>query len=449
MPYYHHSYDNDEPIFASLRHEVMANWIEKNWMPKYPETNWVMVGTDKVCLNPKNLEMFSGDVVLKSGYRFEGRKSTGHAILPFIMQHDHQGKIDETTGSYIYSFTLGAVDTVDVLVLSVYFSDGWHQVCMACVPEEFLNVWADFLTTCRRLAYPEQSVMVIGGNQRNFEPRVSWDEIILENELKQTILNEVENFYTRGVKIYQRLNLNPFRKILLAGVPGTGKTMLCNALAKWAIEQGYQAIYVSSADPNGAQFWKIQQALYTAVNSQKPALILLEELDAYLNAHEKALILNVLDGSESFANKQGTLLIATTNYPEAIDERVLKRPGRLDRIYIIPPIKDAELAERMLKHYLGDLWKEEHAAIAPKLIDYPGAFIREVAVFALTQLVDLEADELTLKVLENSFERLKAQIDARDEFIITQKKQDETDDEENTEEASTEKVEAKPDNGKV
>jgi SpoVK/Ycf46/Vps4 family AAA+-type ATPase len=121
------------------------------------------------------------------------------------------------------------------------------------------------------------------------------------------------------VSVYKRLNLNPFRKILLAGVPGTGKTMLCNALAQWALDQGYLAIYVSSADANGAQFWKIQQALHTAVTSQKPALILLEEIDAYLNSREKALILNVLDGAESFDNPQGTLLIATTNYPEAID----------------------------------------------------------------------------------------------------------------------------------
>ena len=33
-------------------------------------------------------------------------------------------------------------------------------------------------------------------------------------------------------------------------------------------------------------------------------------------------------------NSHGTLLIATTNYPDAIDERVMKRPGRLDRILL-------------------------------------------------------------------------------------------------------------------
>ena len=54
---------------------------------------------------------------------------------------------------------------------------------------------------------------------------------------------------------------------------------------------------------------------------------------------EKALVLNVLDGAEAKENAQGTMLIATTNYPEAIDERVLKRPGRLDRVFIVPEVR--------------------------------------------------------------------------------------------------------------
>src|SRR5262249_22462402 len=152
--------------------------------------------------------------------------------------------------------------------------------------------------------------------------------------LKTEIMDDISSFFTKGVQVYRRLNLKPFRKLLLAGVPGTGKTMLCSALAKWALQQGYLVIYVSSAqkrqgEASGANFEKIQEALHIASNSRYPTLILLEELDAYLHAEEKALILNVLDGSESTIGDKGTLLISTTNYPEAIDERVLKRPGRL------------------------------------------------------------------------------------------------------------------------
>jgi SpoVK/Ycf46/Vps4 family AAA+-type ATPase len=145
--------------------------------------------------------------------------------------------------------------------------------------------------------------------------------------------------------------------------------------------------------------------------------VILEELDAYLHKHEKALVLNVLDGSESFINERGTLLIATTNYPEAIDERILKRPGRLDRIFIIPETRDVNDAEKMLRQYLGGMWQDNHRELVSDLVGYPGAFIREVAVYALTQVAYDDGTELPLQLLSDSFKRLKEQIDARDDFL--------------------------------
>jgi SpoVK/Ycf46/Vps4 family AAA+-type ATPase len=252
---------------------------------------------------------------------------------------------------------------------------------------------------------------------------VDWNEVVLPPRLKSDILEDVRSFFAKGVGIYKRLNLKPFRKLLLAGVPGTGKTMLCSALARWALDQGYVVIYVSSAqrgqnDPYGSTFAKIEHALMVAASSVHPAMILLEELDAYLHEDEKALILNVLDGNESVINQHGTLLIATTNYPEAIDERILKRPGRLDRIFIIPETRDPVDAEKMLRQYLGPMWQDAHRALVPSLLGYPGAFIREVAVHALTQVAYDDLSELSLELLEQSFTGLKEQLDARDDFLI-------------------------------
>jgi SpoVK/Ycf46/Vps4 family AAA+-type ATPase len=129
------------------------------------------------------------------------------------------------------------------------------------------------------------------------------------------------------------------------------------------------------------------------------------------------MVLNVLDGSESSNNDKGTLLIATTNYPEAIDERVLKRPGRLDRIFIIPETRTEADAETMLKRYLGAVWDESHRTIVPELIGYPGAFIREVAIYALTQMAYDDLTELPFEMLDKSFRGLKEQIEARDDFL--------------------------------
>src|SRR5690606_24141476 len=134
-------------------------------------------------------------------------------------------------------------------------------------------------------------------------------------------MHDIEAFFAEGVSIYRQLKLAPFRKLLLAGVPGTGKTMLCSALAKLAIAQGRIVVYVSGSDRDGASFEKIQRAFQAATASQYPTLLIVEELDAYLQSDDKSRILNVLDGVESPNNPQGSLLLATTNYPEAIDER--------------------------------------------------------------------------------------------------------------------------------
>ena len=266
-------------------------------------------------------------------------------------------------------------------------------------------------------------VMVIGGREDAFDSEVDWEDVVLPAALKNELFDDVKGFFTKGVDVYRRMKLKPFRKLLLAGVPGTGKTMLCAALAKWGLEQHYLVIYVSSSgrwrrnDGDGASFEKIDHALNVAAKSEVPTLLIVEELDIYLRPEHKALILNVLDGSEAPLNQAGTLLIATTNYPEAIDERVLKRPGRLDRIFIIPETRAPEDAEKMLRAYLGEMWQDSHLAIVPRLIGYPGAFIREVAVYALTQVAYVGGETLSLEVLENSFKRLKEQIDSRDDFL--------------------------------
>ena len=411
------NFDGDDTT-ATLKTDRMAQWISTNWIPQAPDTDWVMVGVRDVVLEQQALKHFADNNELEEGILFLGRESLDEGIVPFVMQHTRKGDLDESTGTYVYHFEMPDGEAVDVLVVSAYYSDSWYQVSMACVPQGFLAHWAEFVSVCSRFAYPEAKVMVIGGNTHSYEATVDWESIILPDDLKETLLNDVKSFFKRGVDVYKNLNLNPFRKILLAGVPGTGKTMLCNALAKWALDNKYQAIYVSSADQEGSKFWKIQHALFSASNSKKPSLIILEEIDAYLHDEEKALILNVLDGSEAFENEFGTLLVATTNYPEAIDKRVLKRPGRLDRIYVVPPVKNDDQAAAMLKLYLRHMWREEHAELAQELVGYPGSFVREVVIYALTQLVEDETYHLTVDRLRDSFVALRDQINARDNLIL-------------------------------
>ena len=71
----------------------------------------------------------------------------------------------------------------------------------------------------------------------------------------------------------------------------------------------------------------------------------------------------------------------------------------------------------MLRQYLGALWQDDHKGLISALVGYPGAFIREVAVYALTQVAYDDLDHLPYDLLERSFNGLKAQLDARDDFL--------------------------------
>ena len=401
----------------------MGRWIESDWIPRYPRLDMLTFWVPNACLEEDVLKEFSRE--LPQDFRFAGFEQINCAVLARLNSYDHESQVTYRTGAFVLRFE-SAARSVEALVMGAHYADmSWYQVSLACIPRDFLPVWTAFASECLRLSHalePSNMVYIVGGNSNSFVPVVDWGDIVLPAGLKDDLMEDVRSFFHKGIDIYRRLNLKPFRKLLLAGVPGTGKTMICNALAKWALAEGYVVIYVSSAqrrqgDPYGSTFAKIEEALSVAAYSQHPALILLEELDAYLHPEEKALVLNVLDGSESSINDRGTLLVATTNYPEAIDERVLKRPGRLDRIFIIPETRRHDDAEKMLRQYLGTVWHDDHAALVPELIGYPGAFIREVAVYALTQMAYDDLTALPYSLLERSYRSLKAQIEARDDFL--------------------------------
>ncbi len=411
----------------ALKADAMARWIETEWMPRYPDLKLVTLFVPPAVAHHQVLTRFDRALPLAGRYTFEGGAPLDCDVFPRINRYTDNGDLTLRTGAYLYRFA--AVDSdhgVEVALLAAFFTDEGHMVAVAGMPEDFLPAWSEFDTQCGRIASaldPLPKVRVIGGRLEAFQPTVDWEDVVLPADLKDELLKDVESFFSKGIDIYKRLKLKPFRKLLLAGVPGTGKTMLCSALAKWALERHYLVIYISSNDYSGAAFWKIEHALQIAADSDLPALILLEEMDAYVSDDdEKALVLNVLDGAEAKENEQGTLLVATTNYPEAIDERVLKRPGRLDRIFIIPETRSRANAEQMLQMYLGEFWRDEHAAVTKDLIGYPGAFIREVALYALTQMAYQDLDHLPLDLLERSYNRLLDQITAKDDFLTEQRR---------------------------
>jgi hypothetical protein len=411
---------------TGMRYERLVEWAKEEWQRRYGNAPYMTIWASSECSNKIAQDIIKAGRRLRGKARYTGfEQLASDAIVP-ISDYGSRGRkmvLTATAGAFIFQFEdEDSNEAFEVIYASSYIDDDVQDLtAVALVPEGRLDVWANFESVCARAVRPRirrrRDVYIIGGTEAFFDPTVEWKDVILDRDLKDAILGDVEAFFNEGVDIYRKLKLTPFRKLLMAGVPGTGKTMLCAALAKHALSQRRIVVYVSGSDRDGATFEKMQRAFQAVASASLPTLLIVEEIDAYLRGDDKARILNVLDGFESPNNAKGTLMLATTNYPEAIDDRVFKRPGRLDRIFVVPTIQDENIAEKMLQHYMGEQWRDEHAQVANKLTSQPGAFVREVAVHARMLAAHERKTEVSLTMLQSSVESLLRQMKMDGSFL--------------------------------
>lgn len=408
-----------------MQYERLVKWASEVWQERWPDQEYVTIWASTECSNHIARRQIKPGRKLRGKARYRGYEPLECSAIVPISDYGSRGRstvLLASAGAFAFRFEVEDGDSFEAIYVSSYFDDDVQDLmAVALLPEERLETWAAFEQACARAVRPRirrrRDVYIIGGTDSFFDPTVDWDDVILPDSLKVDLLEDMEAFFSQGVAIYQQLKLAPFRKLLLAGVPGTGKTMLCAAMAKIAISNGCIVVYVSGSDRDGASFEKIQRALQAVTAANYPVLLIVEELDAYLREDDKARVLNVLDGVESPNNPQGALLLATTNYPEIIDERIAKRPGRLDRIFVIPTIEDEFYAERMLRHYMADQWRDEHAMVVEYLIGQPGAFVRESALHARMLAAHARSTEVTLDFLQQSVDSLLRQIRSGNDFL--------------------------------
>ena len=408
-----------------MQYERLVTWAQEEWENRWPGQQAVAIWASPECSNMIAQKLIKPNRRLRGKSRFIGVDRVDCPVVTPISDYGAWGKkmvFTAAAGALAFRFD-SDTGPFEVLYLSAYFDDEVQDLtAVALVPPDRLETWAQFEGLCARAVRPKiqrrRDVYIIGGMDASFDPNVSWEDVILPEDLKNQLVSDVDAFFEDGVDIYRKLKLAPFRKLLLAGVPGTGKTMLCAALAKHCIDQGRIVVYVSGTDRDGASFEKIQRAFQAVAAARYPTLLIVEEIDAYLHGDDKARILNVMDGVESPNNPKGSLLIATTNYPEAIDERITKRPGRLDRIYVIPTIQDVAQAEQMLRHYMADQWDNAHLTVIDRLINQPGAFVREAALAARMLAARERRTDVSLEMLERSIDTLNVQMTADRDFLV-------------------------------
>ena len=240
-----------------------------------------------------------------------------------------------------------------------------------------------------------------------------WDSIILDEEIKTEIRANTVDFLRRCPQL-EKYGIPPRRGIVLAGEPGTGKTIVCRALMSEA--DGITCITANAyllAEP----FYVSQ--LYELAADLNNCIVFIEDIDLigqerfgggyHFNAPLSAL-LNEMDGIEK---QKQIVTVATTNGLETLDKALCERPSRFDRVIKLNRptcIERGQLVERLCSNInLAEVIREY---IARRTNGFTPAQLQEV-VFGL--VIDCEGVEgRTLETIgQDDVDRIIGRINGR------------------------------------
>ena len=185
--------------------------------------------------------------------------------------------------------------------------------------------------------------------------KVTFADVAGVDEEKAELEEVVE--FLRDPEKFRKLGARIPRGILLAGAPGTGKTLLAKAVAG---EAGVQFLSISGSDFMemyvGVGASRVRD-LFDQAKRLAPAIIFIDEIDAVGRKRgsglggghdEREQTLNqMLVEMDGFEKTDNVIVMAATNRPDILDPALL-RPGRFDRqIHISQP--DAKGREEILK----------------------------------------------------------------------------------------------------
>jgi SpoVK/Ycf46/Vps4 family AAA+-type ATPase len=152
----------------------------------------------------------------------------------------------------------------------------------------------------------------------------------LPSEEIKNILDDIESFWERR-SIYRDYNFVHKRGILLYGDPGCGKSGIIQLCVKHIIEKK-NGIVLNIKEEEDVRSFSEFIPTFRSIEPDRPLIVILEDIDSLAgeDRYSTTKLLNILDGIKQIEN---VVYIATTNYPEKLQERITNRPARFDRRY--------------------------------------------------------------------------------------------------------------------
>ncbi len=254
------------------------------------------------------------------------------------------------------------------------------------------------------------------------------------NEAAKQDLSEIVDFL-KNPKKYEKLGAKIPRGVLLAGDPGTGKTLMARAVAGEA--------NVPFFSISGSEFAEMfvgvgasrVRDLFGKAKKNAPSIIFIDEIDAVAHkrdarggaGREDEQTLNqILVEMDGFDNDSGVIVIAATNRVDMLDKALL-RPGRFDRHVNVTLPERKDRVEILKVHFKNKPVDEKVSidALAAKTAGSSGADLANIANEAAITAARLGHDKITNKDVTEAFERIaigperKSKVMSEEERKIT------------------------------
>lgn len=204
--------------------------------------------------------------------------------------------------------------------------------------------------------------------------------------------------------------------ILFLGPPGTGKSVVAQALAAEAKNFSmaklgdFRGMYVGQSERNLSRIFNLIESLY-------PVIIFIDEIDQTLGSRSSAsgdggvdsrIFARFLEFMSNPSHRGKILWVGASNYPDKIDT-AMKRAGRFDLVlpFLLPETSDRQsiiktLLEKKLGNIAGlehDLSEQDFATLANQTTGFSGAELEAIVGEALRRVARNKAITGKMKVI--------------------------------------------------
>jgi cell division protease FtsH len=262
--------------------------------------------------------------------------------------------------------------------------------------------------------------------------KVTFKDVAGIEEAKEE-LSEIIDFL-KDPKKFTRLGGRIPKGVLLAGAPGTGKTLLAKAIAG----EAEVPFYTISGSDFVEMFVGVGASrvrdLFTQGKKNAPCIIFIDEIDA-VGRHrgaglggghdEREQTLNqLLVEMDGFESSEGVIIVAATNRPDVLDPALL-RPGRFDR-QVVVPIPDIKGRAQILKIYGAKTKLSEDVeweVIARGTPGFTGADLENMVNEAALLAARSGEDKVTMHDLEQAKDKVMMGAERRSMIISDREKE--------------------------